>query len=93
MLTENAENLVDKMRTKLNPLYSGVNERDQYGQQSGRDERDGRFIRNTTQIAFIIEGKVESNPGRGRPRRECIKEIMLNIRKNIVYEIKGSRYG
>jgi hypothetical protein len=48
----------------------------------------GHLIRNNKWITTIIEGKIEGKSVRGRPGQSYMKQIMLDIRRELYAELK-----
>jgi hypothetical protein len=48
----------------------------------------GQLPRNNAWITFIIEGKIEGKPGRGRTRKSYMNQITLDLDKRSYGELK-----
>lgn len=46
------------------------------------------FLRNNAWVTFIIEEKIEGNPGRERSKQSYMKQIMLGLGKGFYKKLK-----
>jgi len=56
--------------------------------QGKEKKRIGHIIRNNEWITKIIEGKIDGNVGRGRPRKPLMKQIIKDREKTNYKELK-----